>query len=99
MNILVPITGSFPLSIKKFFIGVGFALCLTIIGILPGVILIIIGKIIPSLMTEAACPACKNKLLFGNKNGACNCFYCHTRLLIKNGVLTTIDRKIYYAKH
>src|SRR5258708_13904260 len=95
IGLLLPIPSSFPLGLKKLLIGTGIVFCITIIGILPGIIFLILGFVLPATMTKGVCPVCENELFYGNKNGACTCYYCHTRLLIKNSVLTTIDGKIH----
>lgn len=97
LGLLLPVPSSYPLGIKKLLIVTGIVLCLTIIGIVPGLVFIIVGFLIPSLMTKGVCPVCENELFYGQKNGACTCYYCHKRLLIKNGILTTIDGKIHHS--
>src|SRR5437667_10529491 len=94
IGFLLPIPSSFPVGIKKFLIVTGIILCVSIIGIVPGLILLIYGVVLPSIMIMGVCPVCENKLLYGKKNGACTCYYCHTRLLIKNSVLVTINGKV-----
>lgn len=95
IGFLIPIQGSFPLGLKKFLIVTGIVLCITIIGIVPGLIILIYSAVLPSIMIQGICPVCENELLYGKKNGACNCYYCHVRLLVKDGVFTTIKGKTH----
>ena len=97
IGLLLPIPSSFPVGIKKFLIVIGIILCLTIIGIVPGIIFLVYGFVIPAMMTKSVCPVCENKLLHKG-SGAITCYYCHTRLLIKNGILTTLEGKTHHVE-
>jgi len=88
MNIgfLVRFPSTFPTGVKPTFIVVGAIFCLTIIGIVPGAVLIAFG----ATLKKKVCPVCKNEFLYSSGMKAFTCIYCQKRLLLKNGVLTRL---------
>lgn len=78
----------------------GFLLCLTIIGaifgipmILAGLALIIVspfGGLAVLAVKKAECPYCHNMLGFNGRTKAIDCRYCKKRLLNQNGTLVLV---------
>jgi len=95
MNIgfLVPIPTSFSPNTRWGFIVIGVLLSCTIILTIPGIILVIIGVTLP----KGTCPVCNNDIAYNLGVKALTCCFCHHRLLIKEGIFSTVEGKSHHS--
>jgi DNA-directed RNA polymerase subunit RPC12/RpoP len=77
---------------------IGILLCLTIIGAIIGIPMILAGVVMPFGIALGAlglrnqkCPYCQNKVAVGLGMKALTCRYCKKRLLVKDKELVLVD--------
>ena len=93
IGFFVPLANSSPLWSRWVFIGIGVLLSFTVLLTIPGILLIIMGL----TRHVSVCPVCGQDITYSAGMKVVTCCYCYQRLLVKEGVLTSLDGKTHHA--